>query len=755
MDSHDNTRSNISGSARNVVQARDIKGDIHYHAAQQAPAPTPRQLPGDVRGFVNRVVDLKALDDVLQTVSDDDNDETARDSQGAVVVISGTAGVGKTSLAVHWAHRHRDQFPDGQLHANLHGFDQGSPVPPADVLGHFIEAFGVPAAMIPRDADARAAHFRSLVADKQLLILLDNAADSEQVKPLLPAAPGCVTLVTSRSRLSALIARVGAVRITTDVFAEQDAVKLLTTAIGSQRTDDETDVADLADLCARLPLALRIAAERAAARPRMPLADLIADLRNESSMWDALSSEDAAEADAVRTVFAWSYRALREPASRMFRLLGLHPTPEFTVGAAAALAGIQPRAAARLLDDLAAAHLITQLDRERFQVHDLLHAYAADRADETGTGEENVRALHRLLDWYIQGSDAVRAIAPYEQAAHRAAVDAGDPDVIPPSFSDYPSALAWFRTERANLIAVVRLAERLLLDHQAWQIPAALSFVYADNGYFDDWLEITRPGLAAAERDDDLAGQAALFASLGMACRQLHRLDEASGYYDAALAIHEQQGDRHGQAWLLDLIGFLHYDAGASVAAMSAFQASIDLCRSEQLENFLGYPMEGIGCVRLASGDTEGALAAFQESLALHAAACDAVGRFHVLVSICNAQLSNGQGPEAERYAALAVEVAEQLDNQAMRGAALIARARSLQAAERHDDALTCYQQAAMIQRTIGDRVNEARAIVGAAQAYRSLGRDDEAADFERWASSLRAALGLTTTALSNPAELD
>ena len=192
MDSHDNTRSHISGSARNVVQARDIKGDIHYHAAQQAPAPTPRQLPGDVRGFVNRVADLKALDDVLETASEHDDVEAAGDSQGAVVVISGTAGVGKTSLAVHWAHRRRDRFPDGQLHANLHGFDQGSPVAPADILGHFIEALGVPAATIPQDADARAALFRTLVAGRD-----DEAADFERWASSLRTALGLTTTALS------------------------------------------------------------------------------------------------------------------------------------------------------------------------------------------------------------------------------------------------------------------------------------------------------------------------------------------------------------------------------------------------------------------------------------------------------------------------------------------------------------------------------------------------------------------------------
>jgi hypothetical protein len=197
------TRSEISGSARNAVQARDISGDIHFHSASQAPTPTPRQLPGDVRGFVNRVADLRALDDALLSAPEDGgtSDADSRDS-GLIVVISGTAGVGKSSLAVRWAHKNRSHFPDGQLHANLRGFDQGPPVDPTDVLGRFIEALGVPATMTPVDHDARAALFRSLVADKHLLIVLDNVASSDQVRPLLPGASHCATLITSRSRLS-------------------------------------------------------------------------------------------------------------------------------------------------------------------------------------------------------------------------------------------------------------------------------------------------------------------------------------------------------------------------------------------------------------------------------------------------------------------------------------------------------------------------------------------------------------------------
>src|SRR5256714_9064117 len=361
----------MSGSARNVVQAGTISGGIHF-AAPPASKSRPGLLPANVRGFVNRTRELDSLDKVLESGKDGD--------RVGMVLLVGTAGVGKTSVAVRWAHKIGDRFPDGQLYVNLHGYDAGEPLSALTALERFLRVLDVAPERMPAEVEARADMFRSLIAERRLLVVLDNAATADQVRPLLPGSDTCLVLITSRSRLSGLVARDGARRIDVDTLACVASMALLRKVITDYRVEDTDDeLADLALLCANLPLALRIAAERAAARPWLPLAELINELRDESGLWHALSTDDEAEADAVRSVFAWSYRALPESAARVFRLLGLHPGPEFSLNAAAALAGATPSETRRALDALLNAHLLEQIGRERYQFHDLLRAYAADQ----------------------------------------------------------------------------------------------------------------------------------------------------------------------------------------------------------------------------------------------------------------------------------------------------------------------------------------------------------------------------------------
>ncbi len=341
-------RAEVSGPA-DLVQARDVFGGVHFHNGEDQAVAPPRQLPGDVRGFVNRSAELTALDRLLV--------EDTGPVGVTLSVIAGTAGVGKTALALRWAHRVRHRFPDGQLHVNLRGYDPGEPARPEQVLERFLRALGVPPAAIPADLDDRAALYRSRLADRRILVVLDNAASVGQVRPLLPGSDSCLVIVTSRSRLSGLVTRDGGRRLTVRMLTEDDAITLLRELTREFRAgDDPEHLAELARLCARLPLALRIAAERAASRPYMPLDELIRDLRDESALWTALTAEENEEADAVRAVFAWSYRALDPAAARMFRLLGLHPGSEFSLPAAAALAGEPANQVRQRIDALVGAH---------------------------------------------------------------------------------------------------------------------------------------------------------------------------------------------------------------------------------------------------------------------------------------------------------------------------------------------------------------------------------------------------------------
>src|SRR3954471_6402096 len=323
-------------------------------ARQRKPARSrpagPRQLPAAVRDFTGRAGDLARLDALL------DQGGTARSV--LVTTITGTAGVGKTTLAVRWAHRVRDRFPDGQLYVNLRGYDPGPPAEPAAVLDGFLRALEVPADQIPPTVEQRSALFRSRTDDRRLLVVLDNARSEEQVRPLLPGSPSSMVVVTSRASLTGLAVGLGAVRVGLDLLPVRDAVALLRTVVGGDRTDAEPDaVADLVERCARLPLALQLVAQRAAARPHVPLAELAAELTDEADRLELLSC-GSDEFTAVRPVFSWSYHRLATAQAHLFAVLGLHPGPDLGGEAAAALAAVSPARARRQLDDLVEAHLV-------------------------------------------------------------------------------------------------------------------------------------------------------------------------------------------------------------------------------------------------------------------------------------------------------------------------------------------------------------------------------------------------------------
>jgi hypothetical protein len=337
----------------------------------------PRQLPGTVAHLAGRATELAALTRLL--------DEVGRMMPGTAVisVVGGMAGVGKTTLVLHWAHRVAPRFPDGQLYVNLRGFDpSGSPVTPAEAIRGFLVALGVRADGIPPDLVDMAGLHRSLLADKRMLIMLDNARDEQQVRPLLPASPHCLVLITSRNQLPGLAATDNARLLPLDVLTEASAEQLLTDRLGAQRAAAEpTAVTNIVRLCARLPLALTIAAANAATRPGLRLADLAAELRDARCCLDTLDTGDPAT--SIRAVFSWSIEQLSLAAAGMFRLLGLHPGPDITAAAAASLVGVPVRQARQTISELLRANLLAEHVPGRFAIHDLLRVYAADQARQS------------------------------------------------------------------------------------------------------------------------------------------------------------------------------------------------------------------------------------------------------------------------------------------------------------------------------------------------------------------------------------
>jgi len=732
---HHETRSEVSGSAGDVVQARDVQGGVHFHhTTGHATESTPQQLPGDVRGFVDRARELDHLDGAL---AEDRNEP----SVVSVSVITGTAGVGKTALAVHWAHRVRRRFPDGQLYVDLHGYDPGPAVQPDEALERFLRALDVPSAAIPTSLEGKAALYRSRVADRRLLIVLDNAATVGQVRPLLPGTAGCLVLITSRNRLSGLVVRDGARRLSLDVLAEPDAVALLrTVTAGYRETDSPEELRELSRLCARLPLALRIAAERAASRPLMLLDALIGDLKDESSLWDALTAENGEEADAVRTVFAWSYRALTEDAARLFRLLGMHPGPEFSVAAAAALAGASVGPVRRLLDSLVGSHLIEQTAPDRYQFHDLLRAYAADQALSQEPEPDRLTALRRLLTWYLHTADAAAAhLTPLVQR-----IQLGRPveNVIPSAMSDYGQSLRWYEAERTNLVAATRTAAVLGLDEIAWQLPVVLRAVYAERHEFGDWTTTGEIGLTAARRLGDRRGEAEALESLGKAAFRTRQLDRAEDYHRAALALRVDTGDRFGEAVSINALGLVCLRHRRLTDAIAHFEHSMAIGRELENRRWIGVLLGNLGETRFELGQLPEAAHDLAAGLVIVRELGDRGLEGNALFFQSMTQREQGLTSDAQVSIQGALTIAREHDNHSWAAHWSVEFARVQRALGKPAESLASYQYAVSVQRRLGDRSREGTALDGTGEAYRELGRAAEAIDFHRQAVRIHRELG-------------
>lgn len=496
-----------------------------------APTPTatssiPRQLPPGSRHFVGREDELGQLAAFL----DLDDAPTV-----VITTIAGTAGIGKTALATRWANTVRDRFPHGQLHVDLRGFDHRAELDPAQVLHGFLEALGVAASAIPGDPDARATLYRSLVAERRMLVMLDNARNADQVRPLLPHSSTCLALITSRSRLESLVVREGAYRIDLDVLPYEDAVRVLARRISPARVSAEPDaVARLVRGCARLPLALSIVAARAAGQPNLPLHRLADQLHDERERLDTLN---LGERDLdVRAVLSWSYRVLSAPAARLFRLLGVHPGPDIDALACGALLGegkVGP-----LLAELTAAHLLEEHEPGRYAFHDLLRVYAGECAEQDEPDLDAVKT--RIVDFYV---DAVTVadclIQPWQDGENRLA----PPPSSPPHLSGHRDALAWLARENTTVLAVFDLAARNGLASQVGRLATAFKTFLSRSGQLHERMAVLRTAVESAV--DDEARLLAL-PTLARTLARLGRFVEAEPLLDdaAELLVNRAVDDR-------------------------------------------------------------------------------------------------------------------------------------------------------------------------------------------------------------------
>jgi DNA-binding SARP family transcriptional activator/tetratricopeptide (TPR) repeat protein len=657
------------------LEAGGATGEREQIRARPA-GPVPRQLPAGLRHFIGRLDELNALTSML--------DEAA----GAVVIsaINGMAGVGKTALAVRWAHQVAARFPDGQLYADLRGFSQSGPVATAaEVIRGFLDALSVPAQRIPATVDAQAALYRSLLAGKRVLVVLDNVRDEAQVRPLLPGSPACLVIITSRRQLTGLTVTEQALSLTLDMLGPDEARALLARSLGRHRIADQAVAADdLIALCGRLPLALSITAARAAERPALPLAVLAGELRGARGRLDALATGDV-HTD-MRAVLSWSCEGLDPRAARMFRLLGMHPGPDITLAAAASLAGAPVAKAREAVIALLNGHLLTERVPGRFTMHDLLRAYAAEQA-ETREGRSARRAaLRRMLDHYLHTGYAA-ALLLNPPTRHPITLAPAARGVRPEPIPDAARAWSWFESEVPVLVAVAALAAQNEFGAHAWQLPWTLALFCDRSGRWHEWASAQEVALAAVQRLGDLDGQAHAHLDLGYACIRLGRHADSECHLQRSLDLFCQLGDRLNQAHVHTAICVACETCGEHRRSLSHGQQALALYRAAGHKAGLATGLNSVGYSHGLLGEHETALVQCREAVDLH----------------------------------------RQLGNRHGEASALDSLGYSYRHLGRGDEAVACYEDSLRLFRELGNRYYEAEVLDHLGEVYRELGDPDSA----------------------------
>jgi DNA-binding SARP family transcriptional activator/tetratricopeptide (TPR) repeat protein len=657
--------------------------------APWAPAsgpPVPAQLPPDVRGFAGRGGELERLDAVALAGD-------GRPTAVVIAAVAGMAGVGKTALAVRWAHRVADRFPDGQLYLNLRGFDAGEAVMrPAEAVRVLLDGLQVPPARLPATFDAQVGLYRSLLVDKRMLVVLDNARDAEQVRHLLPGAPGCVVVVTSRNQLASLVVSEGAHLLTLGLLTDVEARQLLSHRIGEPALRSHPAAVDaIITSCERLPLALAMVAARAALHPGFPLDALAARLRRTRASLDAFAVGDP-YAD-LRSVFSWSYDALGVDAARAFRLLGLHAGPDFGVSAVASLAGVAVSKAQSLLAELGAAHLVTEPRSGRFAFHDLLRAYAVELVQAVDTEADRGAATLRLLDHYLHTAYT----AAIRLRPSRTPILLPEPrtGAVSEHLVDWREAQAWFAVEYQCLLAAVHQAAELGLCAHAWRLAWTLEDILDRRGHWRELAAAEQAALRSAEQQVDVEGQASANSGLARAYWLLGDLDRAHAYAEAASETYRKLGYQARYALMFRNLCAVRYRQGRYAEALAYVERGLALLPP-------GVP----------PGELAGTL--------------NAAGQMH-------AQLGNHQQALMYSERALAVQQGA-TDDPVVEGSIVETIGYIHHQLGHAEQAVDCYQRSVRIFREADDTYSAARALVRLGETYETAGQLDEATQVWRQA---------------------
>ncbi len=693
------------------------------------PRVTPRELPPEAPGFTGRSAELQTLAGLL--------DRPGEQVPGTVVIsaIGGTAGVGKTALAVHWAHRVANRFPDGQLYVNLRGYDPGQPAGAADALAGLLRSLGVPGQDIPPEEDQRAARYRSLLAGKKMLIVLDNAGSAGQVRPLLPGTRTCAVLVTSRDALTGLVARDGAARLDLDVLPQPDAVALLRALIGPRVDAEPAAVAELASLCCRLPLALRLAAELAASRPAVPLTALageLADLRTRLDLLDAGGDPRT----GVRAVLSWSCRDLSARTARTFRLAGLHPGPDFEPYAIAALTGATVPEARQAVEALTRAHLIQPAAPGRYGMHDLLRSYAREVAGAEDDQNNRQAALTRLFDHYLHtAAAAMDTLYPAER--HFRPRIPGSAISVPP-LADAATARNWLDHERAALVAAVAYAAAHDWPGHATRLAATLSRHLCRGGHYPEALTTSCHALDAARRTGDRAAEAAALTEMGNVDWEQSRPHQAVGHYRQALALFRAAGDRTGEARVLGSFGLTQMRLCRYEEAARYQQEALAIFRGIGDRFGEARTLGNLGLARRRQGRYQEAADHYQQALGLCRAIGDREGEAWSLVRLGTVDLRQGRYQRAAGYHQQALALFQEMGNRADEAEVLVRLGEVHLGLGRYEQAAGKFEQALEVVSEIGDRELEADALNSLGDVLAQTGEADKAR--AHYATALRLA---------------
>jgi tetratricopeptide (TPR) repeat protein/DNA-binding XRE family transcriptional regulator len=708
-------------------QSRHVPG-----AASVGDGPgVPRQLPAGARHFTGREAELVVLDDLLA--------EAAADGQGtaAITAISGTAGVGKTALALRWAHQVAHRFPDGQLYVNLRGYDQDDPVPAETALASFLRALGVPGPDVPAGAEDRAAAYRSLLAGRKMLIVLDNAARVEQVRPLLPGGASCFTLVTSRDSLPGLVARDGAVPVELDPLPRADAVSLLGALIGERVSADQDAAERLAERCCRLPLALRVAAVRATARTGVPLAVLADELGRQSRL-DLLEA-GGDSATAVREVLSWSLRHLDPATARAFDLAALHPGPDLDAWALMALAGgaLAGRGpdepghdeAEQRLSELALAHLLQPAGPCRYGLHDLLRAYGCERAAAGASGIDERGALTGLLDYLRDTAAAAIAIVYPAGGEHRPRLP-GHAQPLSPVTGEQ-SARHWLEAERATLIAAIAFAARSGWPGHATILAGLLAEHLEVGGHYAEAVTVHQSGLHAARLGGDPQAEATALRNLGEIRLRQGEHAEALLCFEQAWKLTRRTGNTPAEYHVLHGLARLNRMQGRYHEAARYYQEILDLSRSTGSQRQQIRGLYGLGDIALRTGKYEQAACQLREAASLCDVTGDQVFLAYVLNNLGYLRLLQGRYRQADDYLGRCLAVCLETGDQVIGTYAscwlALSRVRAGHYSE--PEVESGLREALARFRAAGNRHGEAQALICLGEFELRAGRPQEARD--------------------------